>query len=156
MRRGQYYRLFLAAASDPSTVIAAAKTMSLHGSAQTEESSTKDTTGDALEYEVVGQTYDISGSALVLTPTDTLNTGGNSVNDMEGYVQNTLLYWKICLCENTNNRSPVINGVIASGTCKCTSLQLQGQNKQNAQYNYTLAGYGAIDVPSEPASSGTD
>ena len=61
MRRGQYYRLFLAAAANPSKVIAAAKTMSFHGSAQTEESSTKDTTGDALEYEVVGQTYDISG-----------------------------------------------------------------------------------------------
>ena len=45
---------------------------------------------------------------------------------------------------------------IASGTCKCTSLQLQGQNKQNAQYNYTLAGYGTIDVPNEPASAGTD
>ena len=154
MRRGQYYRLFLAAAANPTKVIAAAKTMSLHGSAQTEESSTKDTTGDALEYEVVGQTYDISGSALVLTPTDTLNTGGNSVNDMEGYVTNTLLYWKICLCDGTNNRNVV--ETIASGTCKCTSLQLQGQNKQNAQYNYTLAGYGTIDVPNEPTSAGTD
>ena len=117
MKRGQYYRLLLAAAANPSKVVAAAKTMSLHCSLQTEDSSTKDTTGDALEY------------------------------DMEGYVQNTLLYWKICLMEGTNNRTVVEE--ICSGTCKCTQLQIQGQNKQNASYNYTLNGYGAITVPAE-------
>jgi hypothetical protein len=33
---------------------------------------------------------------------------------------------------------------IAHGECKCTNLQIQAQNKQNAQYNYTLNGYGPI------------
>jgi len=154
MKRGQYYRLLLAAAANPSKVIAAAKTMSLHCSLQTEESSTKDTTGDALEYDATGQSYDISGSGLVLTPADTLNTGANSLNDMEGYVQNTLLYWRICLMEGTNNRTVVEE--IASGQCKCTQLQIQGQNKQNASYNYTLNGYGPITVPAESVSSGDD
>ena len=147
MRRGQYYRLLLAPAANPSKVIAAAKTMSLHCSLQTEESSTKDTTGDALEYDATGQSSDLSGSGLVLTPADALNTGANSLNDMEGYVQNTLLYWRICLMEGTNNRTVVEE--IASGQCKCTQLQIQGQNKQNASYNYTLNGYGAISVPDE-------
>ena len=82
MKKGQYYRLLLATTTNPTKVIAAAKTMSLHGSAQTEESSTKDTTGDALEYDVVGQSYDITGSGLVLTPSDSLNTGANGLNDM--------------------------------------------------------------------------
>ena len=151
MKRGQYYRLLLAAAANPSKVIAAAKTMSLHGSAQTEQSSTKDTTGDALEYEVTGQTYDISGSALVLTPADTLNTGANSVNDMESYVTNQLLFWRICLMEGEHNRTVVEE--IASGQCKCTQLQLQGQNKQTASYNYTLQGYGAITIGQAPAAN---
>ena len=98
MRKGQYYRLLLATTATPTKVVAAAKTMALHGSAQTEESSTKDTTGDALEYEVVGQSYDISGSALILTPDDTLggNTA-NTLNDIEGWVKDQLLYWRICL-----------------------------------------------------------
>ena len=150
MKRGQYYRLLLATTANPTKVIAAAKTMSLHGSAQTEESSTKDTTGDALEYEVTGQSYDISGSALMLVPNDSLNTGANSFNDLEGLVNNTTLYWRICLMEGTNNRTVVEE--IASGQAKLTSLQAQGQNKQNAQYNYTLTGYGAITIGTTPAS----
>lgn len=151
MRKGQYYRLLLAAAANPSKVIAAAKTMSLHCSLQTEESSTKDTTGDALEYEGTGQSYDISGSGLMLTPSDTLNTGANSLNDMENYVKNTLLYWRICLMDGANNRTVVEE--IASGQCKCTQLQIQGQNKQTSSYNYTLNGYGPITVPAEAVQS---
>lgn len=150
MQKGQYYRLLLAAAANPTKVIAAAKTMSLHCSLQTEESSTKDTTGDALEYEATGQSYDISGSGLALTPSDTLNTGANSLNDMENYVRNTLLYWKICLMDGTNNRTVVEE--IASGTCKCTQLQIQSQVKQTVSYNYTLNGYGAFTVPTEESS----
>ena len=151
MRRGQYYRLFLAAAADSSKVIAAAKTMSLHGSAQTEESSTKDTTGDALEYEVVGQSYDITGSGLVITPNDTLLTGGLGLNDFEGWVKDQLLYWRICVMEGTNNRTVVEE--IAHGQGKLTNLQIQAQNKQTTTYNYTINGYGAI-VPGSDAVSG--
>lgn len=150
MKKGQYYRLLLSTTANPTKVIAAAKTMSLHGSAQTEESSTKDTTGDALEYDVVGQSYDITGSGLVLTPSDSLNTGANGLNDMEGYVQDTMLYWRICLMEGTNNRTVVEE--IAHGTCKCTQLQMQGQSKNTASYNYTLNGYGAIVVGTAPSN----
>lgn len=151
MKRGQYIRLLLATAADPSTVIAAAKQMSLHGSAQTEESSTKDTTGDALEYDVVGMSYDINGSGLMLSPTDELLTDAVGVNDFENWVKDQLLYWKICVMEGTHNREVV--ETIASGTAKLTQLQMQGQNKQNAQYNYTLTGYGALVVGDSPSSS---
>jgi lipopolysaccharide export system protein LptA len=93
MQKGQYIRLLLSTAANPTKVIAAAKQMALHGSAQTEDSSTKDTTGDALEYEVTGQSYDITGSGLVLTPNDSLLTGGVGLNDFETWVTDTLLYW---------------------------------------------------------------
>lgn len=144
MKKGQYIRLLLATTANPTKVIAAAKNMSLHLSAQTEESSTKDTTGDALEYEVTGQSYDISGSALVITDDDTLNTGANSMNDLLGLVNDTMLYWKICLMNGTNNRT--VSKVIANGTAKLTQLQMQGQNKQNATWSYTLNGYGGVTV----------
>ena len=142
MKRGQYYRLLLSTTANPTKVIAAAKTMSLHGSAQTEESSTKDTTGDALEYDVVGQSYDITGSGLVLTPNDTLLTGAVGLNDFESWLQDQVLNWKICVMEGTNNRTVV--ETIASGQGKLTNLQIQAQNKQNATYNYTINGFGAI------------
>lgn len=150
MKKGQYIRLLLSTTANPSTVVAAAKQMALHGSAQTEDSSTKDTTGDALEYEVVGQSYDITGSGLVLTPSDTLLTGGLGLNDFETWVKDQLLYWRICVMEGTNNRTIVEE--IAHGQCKCTNLQISAQNKQNTTYNYTLNGNGAI-VPGEDADS---
>lgn len=149
MKKGQYIRLLLATTANPSTVVAAAKQLSLHGSAQTEDSSTKDTTGDALEYEVVGQSYDITGSGLVLTPNDALLTGGLGLNDFEGWVKDQLLYWRICVMEGTNNRTVVEE--IAHGQGKLTNLQISAQNKQNATYNYTLNGYGAI-VPGTDSS----
>ena len=151
MQKGQYIRLLLSAAANPSTVIAAAKQMALHGSAQTEDSSTKDTTGDALEYEVVGQSYDITGSGLVITPNDTLLTGGLGLNDFEGWVKDQLLYWRICVMEGTNNRTVVEE--IAHGQGKLTNLQIQAQNKQTTTYNYTINGYGEI-VPGSDAVSG--
>ena len=142
MQKGQYIRLLVSLATNPSTVVAAAKQMALHGSAQTEDSSTKDTTGNALEYEVTGQSYDITGSGLVLTPNDTLLTGAVGLNDFESWLQDQVLNWKICVMEGTNNRTVV--ETIASGQGKLTNLQIQAQNKQNATYNYTINGYGAI------------
>ena len=123
-------------------MVAAAKQMALHGSAQTEDSTTKDTTGTDLEYEVTGQSYDITGSGLVLTPNDTLLTGAVGLNDFENWIKDQLLNWKICVMEGTNNRTVV--ETIASGQGKLTNLQIQAQNKQNATYNYTINGYGPI------------
>ena len=151
MQKGQYIRLLVSVAANPSTVVAAAKQMALHGSAQTEDSSTKDTTGTDLEYEVTGQSYDITGSGLVLTPNDTLLTGAVGLNDFENWIKDQLLNWKICVMEGTNNRTVV--ETIASGQGKLTNLQIQAQNKQYATYNYTINGYGAI-VPGSDAVSG--
>ena len=151
MQKGQYIRLLVSVAANPSTVVAAAKQMALHGSAQTEDSSNKDTTGTDLEYEVTGQSYDITGSGLVLTPNDTLLTGAVGLNDFENWIKDQLLNWKICVMEGTNNRTVV--ETIASGQGKLTNLQIQAQNKQYATYNYTINGYGAI-VPGSDAVSG--
>lgn len=150
MNKGQYYRLFLFAGTATPKAIAAAKDMTLHLSAQTEESSTKDTTGDTLEYEVVGQSYEITGSALVLTDSDVFITGGtgvnpaNGVNDLLTKIGDIELSWIIALCEGANNRT--VTTPLFSGTCKLTNLQINAQNKQNATYSYTLTGFGEIEV----------
>ena len=142
MKKGQYIRLLLATTANPTTVIAAAKQMALHGSAQTEDSSTKDTTGDALEFEVTGQSYDITGGGLVLTPNDTLLSNAVGLNNFESWLQDQILYWRICVMEGTNNRTVVEE--IAHGQGKLTNLQIQAQVKQNTTYSYTINGYGAI------------
>lgn len=145
MKRGQYIRLFLSTSANPTKVVAAAKEMSLHLSAQTEDSSTKDTTGDWLEYEVTGQSYDISFNALVLSPDDTLGGAtANTLNDFETNLKDDVLYWKIATVDGTNNRTAV--QTLFSGTAKLTQLQINAQNKQNATYSGTLNGYGAITI----------
>lgn len=151
LKRGQYIRLLVSTAANPSLVVAAAKQMSLHGSAQTEEDSTKDATGDALEYSVVGQSYDITGSGLVLTPNDALLSGAVGLNDFEEWVKDQELYWRICVMEGEHNRTIVEE--IAHGIAKCTNLQAQAQTKQNVQYNYTLTGFGKLVPGAEPSSS---
>lgn len=151
MRKGQYIRLLLATTANPTTVIAAAKTMSLHGSATTEESSTKDTTGDDLEYEVTGLAYDISGSGLVLSTDDADNTGANSANDVLNMLGDTTLYWRICLMEGTKNRTIV--STIASGQAKLTQWSAQAQNKQNVSFNYQLSGFGPLTPGSAVSTS---
>lgn len=148
MKRGQYIRLLLSSAANPDSVIAAAKQMALHGSGQTEESSTKDTTGDVQEFEITSQSYDISGSGLILTDSDARLTDAKSLNDFEQWVSNQLLYWRICVMNGENNR--VIVSEIAHGIGKLTQLQMQGQVKQNATYNYTLTGDGALAVGVAP------
>ena len=151
MKKGQYLRLLLSTTANPTTVIAAAKTMQLHGSATTEESSTKDTTGDDLEYEVTALSYDISGSGLVLTTNDPLNTGANSANDVLNMLGDTPLYWRICLMEGTNNRTVVAE--VASGQAKLTQWSAQAQNKQNVTFNYQLTGFGAITPGADSSNS---
>lgn len=142
MKRGQYIRLLLSPINDVENVIAAAKQLTLHGTAQTEESSTKDTTGDDLEFEVTSLGYEITGSALVLADGDDLLSSAVSLRELEDWLKNQLLKWKICVMEGDNNRTIVEE--IAHGQAKLTNLQAQAPNKQNTTYNYTLAGYGPI------------
>ena len=142
MKRGQYIRLLLAPANYTQEVVAVAKQLTLHGTAQTEESSTKDTTGDDLEFEVTSLGYEITGSALVLAEGDTLLSGSVSFREFVDLLKNQLLNWKICVMEGTNNRTIVEE--ICHGQAKLTNLQAQAPNKQNTTYNYTLAGYGPL------------
>lgn len=140
MKKGQYIRLLLSP-SGSDKVIAAAKTMALHGSATTEEVSTKDTTGNATEHQINMLSYDLSGSALVITDNDSEATGALTLDD---FIQQfgSDLDWKICIMEGEKQRTVV--GTIARGTASITNLSIQAQNGQTTQYSYTLNGKGAI------------
>lgn len=151
MQKGQFIRLLLFTEVDGvKKVVAAAKQMQLHLSANVEESSTKDTDGNAMEYEVTGQSYDITGSALILSMDDSL--GGNSaytLADFENWLQDQILNWQICIMSGVNQR--IVSEIICGGQCKLTQLQIQGQVKQTAQYSYTMNGYGGIKSPDMPS-----
>ena len=146
--KGQFVRLFLGSdnTAAPSTVIAAAKTLSLHVSLTLESSVTKDTAGDYDIQEPTALSYDISTGALVRSgETITSQVGAKSLADLETiYEAGTPVKFKIANVSGDNNRTA--SSTIVSGSVVLTQLTLNGPNRQNADYTAQLNGYGDYTV----------
>lgn len=146
MDKGQHLRLVFVE-SNTNKVIALATEMTLHLSAQTEDSTTKDTTdtnGDWNEYEVTQRSGDISFGALIGVGTD---AGGKSFADMINQVSDAIVNWKVVMVSGANNR--VISKEVCHGQGKLTNLQASAQNRQKATYSGTVNIYGPVTVGSD-------
>ena len=124
-------------------VIALATDLTFHVSAQTEDSTTKDTTdttGMWQENDVTGLSYDIQISALIGSGTDTavqLADIINGINDEE-------LDWELAIVGGNQNRLKITT--IATGKGKLTNVNPTGTNRQSATYSATLTGVGPYTV----------
>lgn len=148
MDKGQHLRLVFMEGTTPSAkVIALASEMTFHLSAQTEDSSTKDTTdtnGAWNEYDVTARSGDIQFSALIGVGTD---TGGKSFADLIDQVSDSLINWKVVMVSGAENR--VVGKEVCHGQGKLTNLQASAQNRQKATYSGTLNIYGPVVVGSD-------
>ena len=146
--KGQFVRLFLGSdnTAAPSTVIAAAKSLSLHVSMSLEDATTKDTTGEWQVQEPTALSYDISTSALMRSgDTITSAVGAKGLADLETiYEAGTPVKFKIANVGGDNNRTA--SSTIVSGSVVLTQLTLNGPNRQNADYTAQLNGYGDYSV----------
>ncbi len=146
--KGQFVRLFLGSdnTAAPSTVIAAAKSLSLHVSLTLEDATTKDTAGDWQIQEPTALSYDISTGALIRSgEAITSQVGAKSLADLETiYEAGTPFKWKIANVGGDNNRTA--SSTIVSGSVVLTQLQVNGPNRANADYSATLNGYGEYTV----------
>ena len=146
--KGQFVRLFLGADNthDPSSVIAAARTLQLHVSVTLEDATTKDTTGIWQVQEPTAISYDITTSALVRSgETITSGVGGNTLESLEArYNEGMPVKWNIANVSGDNNRTA--SSTIVSGSVILTQLTLNGPNRQNADYTAQLNGYGEYTV----------
>lgn len=146
--KGQFVRLFLSSNNSavPSTVIGAAKSLSLHVSLTLEDATTKDTVGDWQIQEPTALSYDISTGALVRSgETITSAVGAKGLADLETiYQEGTPVKWKISNVGGDNNRTE--SSTIVSGSVVLTQLTLNGPNRQNADYTANLNGYGDYTV----------
>ena len=142
--KGQFVRLFLGSdnIAAPVKVLASALTCSLHVSVTLESATTKDTTGDWEVQEPTGITYDISTSAMMENDeTITSQVQGQTIANLETIYNNSRpVKFKIANTSGANNRTA--GAAIVSGSVVITSLELQGPNRQTAQYQATLQGYG--------------
>ena len=147
MDKGQHLRLLLKSgtgSSETKKVFALGTGLTFHLSAATEDSTTKDTTdtdGTWLEYEVTQRSGDIQIEALIGTGTDTAAT---TLADVINAVSDTVLEWELALVSGANNRTVATS--ICSGQGKLSSVNPQGQNRQNASYSATLNIYGPVTV----------
>ena len=146
MDKGQHLRLFL---TDQSTnkVIAMSTELSIHGSAQTENSTTKDTTDAAGvvwdEFEVTGRNVDINFTALVAAGTD---ADAKTFADMVDGVTDTEVGFKVAMASGINNRT--IGTVICRGNGKITQITATGQVGQRTTYSGTIKAYGNVEAGS--------
>lgn len=125
-------------------VVALSTNLSLHLSATTENSTTKDTTdtnGNYNEYDVTQRSGDIQFSALVGVGTDTV---GKSFADFLDKVDDSLISWKIMFMSGTNNRTP--GKTLCSGQGKLVNVNPTAQNRQKATYTGGINIYGPVEV----------
>lgn len=146
--KGQFVRLFLGSDNTavPSSVVAYAKTLSLHVSMTMENATTKDTVGDWEIQEPTALNYDITTGALMRSGDNiTSQVGGKSVADLEAiYEAGTPVKFQIANVSGDNQRTK--GTVIVGGSVVLTQLQLNGPNRQNADYQATLNGFGAYEL----------
>ena len=148
--KGQFVRLFLSSdnTTTPASVIAAARTLSIHVSLSLEVASTKDTPGTWDVQEPTALNYDITTGALMRgNYTITSLVSGQTFESLEEIKEACEpVKWQIANVSGDNQRTK--GSVICSGSCLITSLQANAAVRQNAEYTATLTGYGAYTVGS--------
>ena len=145
MKKGQYLRLFVKNAQSTSPVpIAAATNMTLHVSATTENSSTKDTTGDWEEFEVTGLSFDIQSDALVINDENPSNE--SNIEMLENMLTDESYNFNIAATTGQHNREWEEDTPICTGKVKLTSLQVTAANRQNSTVSASFSGDGELTI----------
>lgn len=122
--------------------IAMATSCQLHLSASLEDSSTKDSTGDWQEQEVVGLSWDASTDSLVTTDTD---ASGKVSADLFTYMINkTLLTLVFDVTNGTKNRTTTNSTLKRTGTCYISDISVTAQNRTNSTMTVSFVGTGAL------------
>ena len=127
--------------------VALATDLTVHFSATTEDSTTKDssdTNGNWNEYEVTQRSGDIQFSALMAVDDSAQEASSLLFADWINKVSDTVIDWQLVSTESTRNR--VIVKTICTGKGKLTNLQANAQNRQKATYSGTLNMYGPVTV----------
>ena len=114
-----------------------------HISAQLEDSSTKDSTGDWQEQEVVGLSWDAQTDALV-TLTDNGSNGELVTDLMSVMINKTLVTLTFDQTAGTNNRTGQNATIKRSGSAYISDIQITAQNRQNSTFTVQFQGTGAL------------
>lgn len=136
--KGQNLRIMVGA-----KCIAMATSAQFHIAAQTQDSSTKDDTGDWASNEVVGLSWDASTDSLV-TLTDN-GTNGELPQDLVSAMLNkTLLTITFDTTSGTNNRTAGNSAIKRTGTAYINDINITAANRQNSTISVRFIGTGPL------------
>ena len=123
--------------------IAMSTSAQFHISAELQDSSTKDSTGDWQEQEVVGLSWDASCDALV-TLTDNGSNGELATELMSVMINKTPVTLTFDQTAGTNNRTGQNATIKRSGSAYISDIQITAQNRQNSTFTVQFQGTGAL------------
>lgn len=123
--------------------IAMATSCTFHVSAQMEDSSTKDSTGDWQQQEVVGLSWDASTDSLV-TLTDNGSNGELPQDLLSLIINKTAVTLTFDTTSGTNNRIAQNSAIKKSGQAYVTDVSITAQNRQNSTVTVQFQGTGAL------------
>jgi len=127
--------------------IAMATSCQFHVSAQLEDSSTKDSTGDWQEQEVTGLSWDAQTDSLV-TLTDN-GTNGELPQDLLSLIINkTKVTLTFDQTNGANNRTGMNSAIKRTGQAFVTDVNITAQNRQNSTISAQFTGTGPLSADS--------
>ena len=123
--------------------IAMATSCTFHVSAQMEDSSTKDSTGDWQEQSVVGLSWDAQTDSLV-TLTDNGSNGELPQDLLSLIINKTAVTLTFDQTTGTNNRTGTNSAIKKSGQAFINDVQITAANRQNSTLSVQFTGTGAL------------
>ena len=126
-----------------SNFVAFATSCTLHVSANLEEASTKDTTGDFQSQELTGLSWDISTDALYSVTSDANGMNGEGALNLILAKQKVQVSFLQTTPGSDKNRTP-ITGTVYSGYAWVSDISVNASNRQNASYTIQLTGDGEL------------
>lgn len=123
--------------------IAMATSCTFHIGTSLEDSSTKDSTGDWQEQEVVGLNWDASCDSLV-TLVDNGTNGELPADLLSLIINKTKVTLTFDQTAGTNNRTGQNAAIKRSGNAYVTDVQITAQNRANSTCTVQFTGTGAL------------
>lgn len=123
--------------------IAMATSCTFHIGTSLEDSSTKDSTGDWQEQEVVGLNWDASCDSLV-TLVDNGSNGELPADLLSLIINKTKVTLTFDQTAGTNNRTSQNAAIKRSGYAYVTDVQITAQNRANSTCTVQFTGTGAL------------
>ena len=125
--------------------VAMATSCQFHVSAQLEDSSTKDSTGDWQEQEVTGLSWDAQTDSLV-TLTDNGSNGELPQDLLSLIINKTLVTLTFDQTAGTNNRVAQNSAIKRSGSAYVVDYNLTAANRQNSTITVRFQGTGTLSA----------